>query len=622
MTRTLPILLVSVAGILGSVNAAHAQTALGDGRGLERDSRQGGGGNTARSDFGAEVRLRNAIVTGNAPGGKSFRGNVGYRDPGDFGGRLGSDSLYAYRRDSIYSGLAGMGYRGTEALQYQFSQTTGNANTVPGSMSLSRFGGGTPFVTQGADKTNVGASTSVAGGFGTPAWANVTGRAGTLRSTSSYTSNRGLTPVAIGFRAGENGQSDTLASSSLLGVKVLIDKPVIPGTPAPLVTPGIPREQPKSTTPITSPLSARPLVTEKVNDRAGTDKAANPLAAQPVRTAFDDYRDRLNRYGELMKPKDAKDGKGDKANDKTGDKPTDDSKDKPENPDKTGDKPSTPDADKPATPDMDPALKDMPEWERRMIEMRRALLPESKPKAKDPFKAARNEDGTLDPAKVRAIRAAEEARRTADQRKRLDKDTIDLIKKAADEKTKMYISSAGAGQSRDIFTEHVREAQKLMADERYMDAEERFSRALAAKPGDAACMGGRVNSQVGGGLYVAASANLKATLIAHPEMTGMRYESYLLPSPERMQDIAVQLRKNITSDDPIASRVPRESALILAYIGHQLGDKKMITEGLRAFAADVPEADVPFLELVESVWSVDEAPAKPETKPGAKPDKK
>src|SRR6185295_17512211 len=122
----------------------------------------------------------------------------------------------------------------------------------------------------------------------------------------------------------------------------------------------------------------------------------------------------------------------------------------------------------------DSAITGVPEWERRMIEIRRALHPEPKVKSKDPYKSARNEDGTLDPAKVKALKAAEDTKRSAELRRRLDKDTIDLIRKASDERTKMYISSAGVtGAQRDIFAEHVREAQKLMADERYMDAEER-----------------------------------------------------------------------------------------------------------------------------------------------------
>src|SRR5690606_6193755 len=50
--------------------------------------------------------------------------------------------LFSYRRDSFYSGLAGMGIRGTEALQYQFALTTGSEPppNLRGSLLASRSG--------------------------------------------------------------------------------------------------------------------------------------------------------------------------------------------------------------------------------------------------------------------------------------------------------------------------------------------------------------------------------------------------------------------------------------------------------------------------------------------------
>src|SRR3954471_2751530 len=61
---------------------------------LDRNLQQGSGGvNPGRPDFAQEARFRNAIVTGNVPGGLSFRGNVGYRAPGEFAGNLPSNSL-------------------------------------------------------------------------------------------------------------------------------------------------------------------------------------------------------------------------------------------------------------------------------------------------------------------------------------------------------------------------------------------------------------------------------------------------------------------------------------------------------------------------------------------------
>src|SRR4051812_30179401 len=114
------------AALAGSCGLALSAPALAQNV-LDRNLQQGSGGvNPGRPDFAQEVRFRNAIVTGNVPGGPSFRGNVGYRAPGEFAGNLPSNSLYTFRRDSVYSGLGGMGIRGTDALQYQFAATTGN----------------------------------------------------------------------------------------------------------------------------------------------------------------------------------------------------------------------------------------------------------------------------------------------------------------------------------------------------------------------------------------------------------------------------------------------------------------------------------------------------------------
>src|SRR6185295_6270421 len=72
----------------------------------DRNLQVGSGGvNAARPDFAQEVRFRNAIVTGNVPGGMSFRGNAGYVAPGELFTHLGSNDLFAFRRDSVYSGL-------------------------------------------------------------------------------------------------------------------------------------------------------------------------------------------------------------------------------------------------------------------------------------------------------------------------------------------------------------------------------------------------------------------------------------------------------------------------------------------------------------------------------------
>src|SRR5690606_25525976 len=70
------------------------------GRALDANPRVGSGGvNSLEGQI--DYRLRNAVITGNVAGGRAFRGEVDYRAPGEFGGRLGSDDLFQFRTRSL-----------------------------------------------------------------------------------------------------------------------------------------------------------------------------------------------------------------------------------------------------------------------------------------------------------------------------------------------------------------------------------------------------------------------------------------------------------------------------------------------------------------------------------------
>ncbi|GAB4385284.1 MAG: hypothetical protein Kow0022_10570 [Phycisphaerales bacterium] len=192
--RTLAI--VTLAWTLALGTSTRAQDALGDGRGLENSLSATSSRNYQRPSLANEIRFRNAIATGNAPGGLSFRGDLGYTAPGDFRGQLGSDDLFAFRRDSLYSGLAGMGIRGTDALQFQFAMTTGARppQNLVGSLICDRgFSGG---VTTGRLPEGLQPNTPIQRSpepfepeGGTMLW--------TLRAPSAYESNRSYQPTLL-----------------------------------------------------------------------------------------------------------------------------------------------------------------------------------------------------------------------------------------------------------------------------------------------------------------------------------------------------------------------------------------------------------------------------------------
>ncbi len=218
------IVLMAMAG-----GQARAQNALGDGRKLDASLEKGSRGinRPAVRDFAAEVRFRNAIVTGNAPGGLSFRGDAGYTAGSEFRDRLGSNDLFSFRRDSLYSGLAGLGIRGTDALQYQFGMTTGAAGLSQWSDILTpkRFGGAA-----------LGTLKRTTDAMGQPAITRSSvsqqgaGNMAELRSTSSYVTNRGLSPTLLGVQDDPDGSSYGLIASPLTGVRfVTITNPLSDG---------------------------------------------------------------------------------------------------------------------------------------------------------------------------------------------------------------------------------------------------------------------------------------------------------------------------------------------------------------------------------------------------------
>lgn len=216
-TATLVSVMLMVAG------SAFGQNVLD--KPLDRNLQQGGGSrNASRPDLAQELRLRNAIVTGNAPGGLSFRGDVGYKAPGEFFGSLGSNDTFAFRRDSYYSGLGGMGIRGTDALQYQFAMTTGN--TPPpgftGLPSFSRNGAGATGQTAGQvnpERIGQPGGISVTPVDPTAPGADVRGLSlMSLRSPASFMATRGLGPTAVGRVPGEDGKMVGMTASSLRGI--------------------------------------------------------------------------------------------------------------------------------------------------------------------------------------------------------------------------------------------------------------------------------------------------------------------------------------------------------------------------------------------------------------------
>jgi len=290
----LPYLAAALAMVAGC-GSALAQYAHGDGRSMQKNTDRYKDKEPIRTrDLRSEVQFRNAVVTGNAPGGASFRGATPYAGDKDFRGSLGSDNLYRFRRDSTASGYNGTGLRGTQSLQYQFGLQTGS--TV--SPSVNRLESGLPSsaATTDAARQLRSASERLRSAFEALSPSDIASTSsasassfGATRSTSAFAASRGLQPVYIGDRIATDGRLVArVTASSLLGMKNIRS-----AAPASAIEPagGIP----------TGAVGTRPENALAAGSAAAGSASSSvpnistPAVPKPTRSIVDEARDNLRK---------------------------------------------------------------------------------------------------------------------------------------------------------------------------------------------------------------------------------------------------------------------------------------------------------------------------------------
>lgn len=549
---------VGVAVCVVGARCARAQNALGDGRALDRNLQHGSGGvNTQVRDINALIRFNNAVVTGNAPGGRSFRGNAGYLASDDFRAATGTDALYNFRRDSATSALVASGIRGTDALQYQFSLSTGQAPPA----AIGRFGdfsGGLPRGANPMHRPDIisSAAQNVTTG-GTAATA--------LRSTADYNTQQSLRPSVLGVRQDKDGGESILTASPLLGVNWT---PI--GTPgqAP-TTPGATSDVnlPPSLTGIESHPAYAPappgFVQSMQSSRLDTQEQSPPIVMQELKRAIEENAKESSPNAERNKPA-----------------PTN--------------------VPLPGTtkPEDDASI---PVWQRELDRIRKGLsgIPspdetEAVPGQPDTTGNKDGKDGEKEKEKPNGILNLVEP--TTGQ---INPDVLKAL-----QATRPTVISLLPEESQvpNTYTAHMSRGEALLKSSQYFDAEDSFVRALAVKPSDPLANVGRIHAQLGASAFLTASANLKTLFAEHPEMIGTRYAPSLFPPEARIKTLAEQLRLNIK--DP-TSALGKESGMLMAYLGYQSKNDALVKEGLDAMAAKTfPEqkADVLLLGLMQKIW--------------------
>lgn len=586
----------------------HAQNALGDGTALDASTGQYGSRNYQRPNLANEISFRNAIATGNAPGGISFRGDLGYRAAGEFTGELGSDSLFAFRRDSLYSGLAGMGIRGTDALQYQFALTTGAAppRNLMGNLSLARddyYPSSAGYGNQSQQSRNQ-MTGSVIGidqessdldvrgrqlqvpmpGTGESSLAEMGSMLGTLRSSSSYSTTANLQPALMSvYPEGIDRRPIGLIASPLLGIT------------------STPMYQKEKKDP--NPLVSRP-------PNAGGNDLSSTSAPQSGRleTSYDGLVNQMREHVQELREKSGASGaqsttiKRDETND---------------------------------------------EWLiRQMQELREQLYSNNPPSEaptqntdgtqadpKDESDTQNNADSTMPSSPSATIpndpksplNEAIKGREVHSSDKvpvelydptaiAIDPETLEVLRGSAAKQVEQLLDPGA--QSRDIYAEHITVGQRLMSEGRYFDAEERFTHALAIKPGDVPSQLGRLHAQIGAGMVLSASTNLQSIFSQHPEVISSRYSGSLLPDQERVASIIERLNERTGFTSPKRStrniegtQIRVSAAYLLGYLGYQINDEDTVVKGLALVKELGSDTDRRIASLLSQVWLGRDVPA-------------
>ncbi len=564
-------------GALGVEPAAEAQNALGDGRALDANLRVGSGGrNPARRDFASELRFRNAIVTGNVPGGFSFRGSVGYTAADDFRGDLGSNDIFDFQRDSLTSSLVGSGFRGTDALKLQMSLQMGGQGAAGSSPLIVRRAGTGASLSGGRVS-----SPTLDSGFATS-----TGSvdpyalpSGLLRSTSDYISTNAISLRVLGETQAPREQQEQAApqrpalplpgidderSTDFSGLPrgpkeveqraaAMVDRQQrLFAVASPLLGVSV-----KETPQYLNPTASNRLESTRLEGRVDGQVDEGAPTRIDSRVTYDDFLEGLERQAipgaeeqgeeerpaprdptELLEPELPEEGR-------------------PEGADEAG--PSD-------------------EFARRLDRLARSLAPESA------FADDAEGEEAEEPLRGEALR--EEARALLGSEEFADIETL---------------APPTPADQRNLYLEHMTVAEEALRDGRYFDAEERFASAMRIRENDAMAAAGRVNAQIGAGMFLSAAVNLSQLFRAYPELIPARFDEQIMPDRERLEIIRGELRRHFGRSTELA----RRAALLYAYVSHQLRDRDGVEEGFAEIARITAERDEeldPLHDALRVIW--------------------
>lgn len=516
---------------------------LGSGNALDANSQVGSGGFNAPS-VQQDYYARNYIVTNSVPGGRGFRGSVGYTADTDFRGVTGSDAGYRFRADSAMS----------------------NPAFINSTAARDRF-----YVAQGLgvyefrrDSTPIGFG-APSSAFGQSDSRLRIDRANSSMAIGNFVQSTGEDRYVATARA-ENGDQMRYIVSPLRGLQT-------ENMTDPVVRSGLTLYEAARARDDIARGVATPADYELVRANSALLSRADTLEDQRVRaqsladqSRVIDSRVLPSQYQEILDTIQKQQSEVAKRRTATG---------------------AAPAPDTPATPAE--ALDQLRQSLDALRNPSPAVVPSTEPK---PAPGAGTDTPPTQPAPLEAPQGIDpqlEEKRVKERGKLLT--VPELAETLRHGRT---IDQLGPEDKRRV-SQLIDEGEAGLRAGDYFKAERRFDQARILTPGNPLIEVGMAHAQLGAGLYLSASLTLRNLFTERPELIDAKYDRALLPAQDRLDKAIAVMRERVKLGDDVQGY-----GLVLAYIGHQTGNAALVEEGLSSIQG-TPAYDS-VRELLGGVW--------------------
>ncbi|MHC4808972.1 MAG: hypothetical protein ACYTEV_01220 [Planctomycetota bacterium] len=545
------------------------------GRYVDQGSQQFlGGANPIVTDPGAEFRRRNALVTGNAAGGRGFRGVVGYSSPFDFRASLGSEDLFEFRAASLFSDPRLL--QAAPSLRY---------GTAIGQLEVYRTGRGSA-----AGDIAAGQVQSQRLGDLQRMQPGVDGRLSELRRIADasaleagldqYISRSGA-PTAIGVVQTRGDLTRRLSASTLAGLQPALADADLNQFGVPTAAAGAfgPTRDPYFVSGMLSPMDQARLVEDA---RAGRmSGAVGELFRDSFLDTRVDPRDRMDRaLDERVDQQVPSTRVGEPETDETDRLPSwqrirDEVARRAASALRGG-----------AAVDGMPSEEERRGFESDLERLRRGLgaTPGGVP-SPDP-------GGAVVPG---GMPGAGDADAEGDGEGEDAESPLDVTAFGRVLRHGQRVDALVDPADRSRAAELIGAAEGELRRGEYFQAERSFTRALRLVPGHPTATAGLAHARLGAGLYIPAAMVIRDLFTYQPEMIGATYAAGLMPNRPRLLQSLESLRSRAES-----GRDGADTGLVMAYVGWLLERPEVIREGLDLMEA-ADESDS-LRRLLGAIW--------------------